>query len=106
MLRASSAVVILCLALGLGGAALVTTLTPPQYRADVMVFIGPQVPQADASAALDTEDLAKKSMNSYEELAASVKVAEDVVGRLRLEVTPEELAKRLGATSTADTVVL
>jgi capsular exopolysaccharide synthesis family protein len=105
-IRASWPVVILCLALGISCSALVTALLPREYQADVMVYISAQVTPTETAAALDSGELAKQRMSSYQELATSPKVAEDVVQKLGLGVTPEELSKRLSARATTDTVVM
>lgn len=106
VIHASWLVVILCLALGISCSALMTALLPREYQADVMVYISAQVTPAETAAALDSGELAKQRMSSYQELATSPKVAEDVVQKLQLGVTPEELSKRLSARATTDTVVL
>jgi capsular exopolysaccharide synthesis family protein len=107
LLRENALIVIVCLLIGLLGSALVTTLMPREYRANVMLYVSAQiVPGADASAVYQGGELASQRMKSYEQLAVSTRVTEETIQRLQLDMTPDELAGRITAVAPLDTVVL
>jgi non-specific protein-tyrosine kinase len=91
--------------LGIGGAAAVFFLRPPEYTATLTMYVSSQGGET-TSAAYQGAQLSQQRVTSYVELVSSRRVSEDVVGQLRLPVTPDELAKHVTATSTLDSVLI
>jgi capsular exopolysaccharide synthesis family protein len=94
------------LVLGLLVAAAVTVLTPRQYSAEVTVIVSAQAATDDPATAFDGEALSAQRVRTYIELMRSKRLASDVVDALGLDITPEELAGRITATTAPDTVLL
>ncbi len=105
VLREQWVVVLLALALGLAGAAAVHLLRPTEYTAKLTLYVSAQSGDT-ASTAYQGAQLSQQRVTSYVELVQSRRVAEDVVSRLQLPVTPETLAGRVTAASALDSVLI
>src|SRR4051812_38005338 len=87
------------------GAATVYLIKPPEYTAELTMYVSSQ--GADTTqAALQGAQLSQDRVASYTELLTSPRVTSDVIQRLGLSETPEELAKKMTASSKLDSVLL
>jgi capsular exopolysaccharide synthesis family protein len=93
------------LLLGTVGAVGVVVLSPPQYASSVTLFVSAGT-STDASAALDRNELSIQRMQTYAQLATSESIARDVVLSLELDMTADELVKKISASAEPDTVLL
>lgn len=97
--------VVVCLIVGVLAATAAVLLTPRQYAAEVTMIVTSQR-GTDPASATDVEALSAQRVRTYVELMRSRRLAADVVDSLGLELTPEELAERITATTVPDTVLL
>jgi capsular exopolysaccharide synthesis family protein len=105
VLREQWLVVLLAVALGLAGAAAVYLIRPTEYTAKLTLYVSAQTGDT-ASTAFQGAQLSQQRVTSYVELVQSRRVAEDVVARLQLPVTPEALAGHVTASSALDSVLI
>ena len=105
VLRDHWVVVFVTVVLAMGAAAAVWALRPVQYTASLTLYVSAQTadtPQTAYQGGL----LAQQRVKSYIELISSVRVSEQVVADLRLPLTPEQVAAKIDATSTPDSVLI
>lgn len=98
--------VLICLLLGLFGAATAVTLTPRQYTADVTLYVSLQGRAESSDAAYQASELAKQRVVSYAPLMSDDRITQAVVDKLKLPMTAAQLGKHLAVTAEPDTVVL
>ncbi len=105
VLREQWLVVFLAVVLGLAGATAVYFIKPREYTAQLTIYVSSQ--GADTTqAAFQGAQLSQDRVASYTELLTSARVTSDVIERLRLPETTDELAKMMTATSKVDSVLL
>lgn len=105
VLREQWVVVVLAVLFGLAGAAGVYFIKPPEYTAQLTMYVSSQ--GADTTqAAFQGAQLSQDRVASYTELLTSPRVTSDVISKLGLSETPDELAERMKATSKLDSVLL
>jgi succinoglycan biosynthesis transport protein ExoP len=105
VLREQWLVVLIAVVLGLGGAAAAHFVRPPEYTARLTMYVSSQGGDS-TSAAYQGAQLSQQRVTSYVELVTSLRVSEDVVRRLRLNESPEALARQITATSALDSVLI
>jgi capsular exopolysaccharide synthesis family protein len=93
-------------ALGATGAAGFAHLQTPQYQAQAQLFVSTRAEGSDLSQLTQGVSFSQQRVKSYVDLITSPRVMADVIARLRLRTTPEELAVRVSASSPLDTVLL
>jgi polysaccharide biosynthesis transport protein len=98
-------VVLIAVVLGIAGAVAAFFVRPPEYTAQLTMYVSSQGGDS-ASAAFQGAQLSQQRVTSYVELVSSRRVGEDVIRRLRLEETPEALARRITATSALESVLI
>src|SRR5689334_1483065 len=104
-LRQQWLVLLLAALLGVAGAAGAYAIKPPRYTAQLTMYVSSQ--GADTTqAAFQGAQLSQDRVASYTELLTSPRVTGDVINRLGLTETPDELAKKMTATSKLDSVLL
>ena len=104
-LREQWLVVVLAVLLGLAGAASVYFFKAREYTAQLTMYVSSQ--GADTTqAAFQGAQLSQDRVASYTELLTSPRVTSDVIDRLRLPESTDELAKKMTATSKLDSVLL
>lgn len=106
LLRERWRIVIGCLILGLIGAAAVTFFQPPSYSADVRMYVASTITPGSASDARELALLSEQRVRSYQELARSDRIGQEVVARLGLPLSPGDVRQKLSANAALDTVVL
>jgi capsular exopolysaccharide synthesis family protein len=105
VLREQWIVLLLAIVLGLAGAAAVYFIKPQQYTAQLTMYVSSQ--GADTTqAAFQGAQLSQDRVASYTELLTSPRVTSDVISQLGLAETPDELAKKMTASSKLDSVLL
>ena len=96
---------LLAVTLGLAAATGLHVLRPPEYTAKLTMYVSSQ--GADTTqAAFQGAQLSQDRVASYTELLTSPRVTSEVIARLRLPSTVDELAKNMTATSKLDSVLL
>lgn len=105
VLREQWLVVALAVVMGLGGAAAAFSPKPAEYTASVTLYVSSQGGDS-TSAAYQGAQLSQQRVTSYVELATSRRVTEGVVRRLGLEETPDQLGRRISASSALDSVLI
>jgi capsular exopolysaccharide synthesis family protein len=93
------------LLLGLLVAGAVSYLMPPRYLASVTVIVSAQ-PTTDPTATSDGQEISGQRMRTYVELMRSRRLAGDVIGELRLDITPEQLVERISVSTAPDSVLV
>jgi len=105
VLRDHWVAVLLTVALAMGAAAAVWALRPVQYTATLTLYVSAQTADT-AQTAYQGGLLSQQRVKSYIELIRSVRVSEQVVADLRLPLTAEQVAAKIDATSTPDSVLI
>lgn len=91
--------------LGIGGAIAVFVLRPVEYTAKLTMYVSTQ--GADTTqAAFQGAQLSQDRVASYTELLTGPRVTTDVIRKLNLSQTSDELARNMTATSKLDSVLL
>jgi receptor protein-tyrosine kinase len=80
-------------------------LAQPTYATSTRIFIATQS-ATDGQDAFAAAELAKSRVASYNDLIMSETLAARTVKRLRLQIEPRELAKKIGASAKTDSVVI
>jgi capsular exopolysaccharide synthesis family protein len=94
------------LLLGLLASVGVTALMPPKYSAAVTIFVSAQTPGGDLAAAVEGGDLSAQRIATYLEVLRSERVAAEVATRLGGGLTTREVADKITASTTPDTLFL
>lgn len=94
------------LLLGLIGAGVLTLTTPPQYSADVTLYVSAQSTGGDTTDAYQGNQLSEQKVQSYVQLFNTARISRDVIDRLDLKTSPGSLAGRIDASAEPDTVLL
>lgn len=98
-------VVFTAVVLGVGGSVLVFFVRPAEYTASLTMYVSSQ--GADTTqAAFQGAQLSQDRVASYTELLVGPRVTSDVIRKLELPETPDELADKMTATSKLDSVLL
>jgi capsular exopolysaccharide synthesis family protein len=105
VLRERWIVILLAVLLCVSGAVSIYFLTPRTYTARLTMYVSSQ--GADTTqAAFQGAQLSQDRVASYTELLTSYRVIGDVINRLSLPETPDELTKKVTASSKIDSVLL
>jgi capsular exopolysaccharide synthesis family protein len=105
VLRDRWRIVIVGALVGLAAAGAVAQLRPPQYTATI-TFMATAHTGNSTTDAYQGSLLSQQRVKSYVELLTSRGVGNEVVEILRLPDSPEDVAKKIKATSTLDTVLI
>ncbi|WP_338784563.1 polysaccharide biosynthesis tyrosine autokinase [Streptomyces sp. DG1A-41] len=96
--------VVVCVLLGLAAAVAVTALMPRTYTAKAQLFIA--TTDNDSANAYAGGLFTQQRVKSYTQIANSPAVLGGVIGRLDLNMTPEQLAKKISAQAPLDTTLV
>jgi capsular exopolysaccharide synthesis family protein len=99
-------VVLVCLLLGLAGAAAALAVIPREYSASVTLYVSLQGRADSSDAAYQASQLAKDRVVSYAPLMRDERITQAVVNQLKLPMTADQLASHLTVTIQPDTVVM
>jgi capsular exopolysaccharide synthesis family protein len=105
VLRERWIVIVTAVVLALGCAAGIWFLRPPEYTAALTMYVSAQTADT-TSTAYQGAQLSEQRVKSYVELVGSPRVCQEVVRNLRLAESPDELADRITAASSADSVLI
>jgi len=105
VLRERWVLVVLTVALAMGASAAVWALRPVQYTATLTLYVSAQTADTTQTA-YQGGLLSQQRVKPYIELIRSVRVSEQVVADLRLPLTPEQVAAKIDATSSPDSVLI
>ncbi|HWH30508.1 MAG TPA: polysaccharide biosynthesis tyrosine autokinase [Mycobacteriales bacterium] len=106
LLRVRRTLILTCLLLGLGSAAVATLAATPVYEARTTLFVAAAGDVAGASAAQAGNLFTQQRVKSYAEIVPSPRVTSPVVDSLGLALTPEQLAGKIEASAPLDSVLL
>ncbi|WP_433783396.1 polysaccharide biosynthesis tyrosine autokinase [Actinomycetospora sp. CA-101289] len=106
VLREQKLVIASLVIAGLVVAGLVTIFSSPQYAARFTVYVSTPVPPGNSYDAFQGEQLSQDKVKSYVQLLSSPRVTRDVVDRLDLDTTPDELAAHITASAEPQTVLI
>jgi polysaccharide biosynthesis transport protein len=90
------------LALGIG----LILLSPTTYQAEARVFVSLRGAASDSSGAYQGNLFSQDRVKSYAEVLTLPAVTGPVIAQTKIDLTPEELGKRISATVPTGTVVL
>lgn len=97
----------LLLLLGIGASVALTLLATPVYRAETQVFVSLRdTGSGTTSNAYQGNLFSQERVKSYAKIADSPAVTSAVVEKLKLPVTPNELARSITASVPTDTVLV
>jgi len=99
-------IVLICLLLGLFGAAAALAVIPRMYSANATLYVSLQGRADNSDSAYQANQLAKDRVVSYAALMRDERVTQAVVTQLKLPMTAEQLASHLTVTIQPDTVVM
>jgi polysaccharide biosynthesis transport protein len=105
VLRERWLVILTAIVLGLGGAVGTWFLRPPEYTAALTMYVSAQTADT-TSTAYQGAQLSEQRVKSYVELVGSPRVCQEVVQNLRLAESPDDLAERITAASSIDSVLI
>ena len=102
-------VIVLCVLIGAGAAALVTFRTTPQYASTVRLFVS--TPGTDATNAANAQAyqgglFSQQRVTSYADLIKGSSVAGRVIDKLKLNMSPTTLVDQISAVATPESVIL
>lgn len=106
ILRKSWILVLSTTLLLLGGAAIWTLTSTPQYQADTRLFVSVRTGEASAVDLTQGSNFAQQAVKSYVSVVGSSIVLDEVISELGLSVTSEELSEQIDAESPANTVLI
>jgi len=105
VLREHWVLVLLTVALAMGASAAMWALRPVQYTATLTLYVSAQTADT-AQTAYQAGLLSQQRVKSYIELIRNVRISEQVAADLRLPLTPEQVAAKIDATSSPDSVLI
>ena len=105
VLREQWVVVVIAAVLAVIAAGTVAFLRPPEYTANLTMYVSAQTAD-DADGAYQGSLLSQQRVTSYVELVSSTRVSGEVIRRLDLPQTPEQLAGQITASSAPDSVLI
>lgn len=97
-------VIVACTLLGLLGGLARYTLSPKAYAADVQFYVSTPVPEGGSAQSVG--QFATGRMTSYVELLSSQELGSRVAKAANVELTGSQVAKRITADTTVDSVLL
>lgn len=106
ILREQWLVVLIAILVGLGGAVAAFVSIPKEYTAKITMYVSSQQGGDSPGAAYEGAQLSQQRVTSYVELVGNERLAEDVVSRLRLSDSPDELAGKIFAESAPGSVLI
>ena len=98
-------IVFLAVLAGIGISGAIYVVQPPEYTASLQMYVSAQ-PTQDPQLAFQGAQLSGERVKSYTKLGTSQRVADEVVRRLRLPVTGQDLASHILTSSEVDEVVI
>ncbi|MBW0091340.1 polysaccharide biosynthesis tyrosine autokinase [Pseudonocardia sp. KRD-184] len=104
-LRERWLIVVISVLVATAAAAAASLIRPADYTAGISMYVFSQGSDS-ASAAYQAAQLSEQRVTSYVELVGSRRVSEDVIARLGLNIEPEELASRITASSSVNSVLI
>lgn len=96
--------IVSCLVVAVGVAALVTFRATPLYASTTQLFIS--TPGSDTAQAYQGGLFSQQRVTSYADLVTSRQVASDVLDEVESDLTPTELAEKVTASAVPETVIL
>lgn len=106
ILRKSWALVLVVSCLVVGGAAVWSLATAPQYEANTQLFVSVRTGEASAGELTQGSNFAQQAVTSYISVVDSALVLDEVIAELDLPMTSDELAEQITADSPVNTVLL
>lgn len=105
LLRTRWVIVCVTLAIAVLGAAAVSLLTTPLYQASTRLFVSTTA-GASASEAYSGNLFSQERVKSYTKLLTGETLAQRTVNKLQLDMSADELRKKVKATPPTDTVLI
>lgn len=105
VLREQWLIVVSAVVVALVAAGAVWFLRPPEYTAQFTMYVSAQAADT-AETAFQGAQLSQQRVTSYVELVSSTRVSREVIEKLGLTGTPEEVAQQITASSTLDSVLI
>ncbi len=106
VLRSRWRVVVACLVLGVVLGAAFSFLVPSQYSSKVVIFVSARSATGDLAAAVEGNDLSTQRITTYVELMRSDKIAGEVAAAFPGELSSQDVADKITATTVPETVLL
>lgn len=97
-------IILLCAALGVGAAALVTLRATPQYASSVTWFVS--TPTGNGTSALAADQFATRRITSYVGLLGSDVTAQAVIDKTGVDLDTSQVASRISGDADLNTVLL
>jgi len=91
---------------GLSLGLFITVISKPLYSATSTIFVSTPAAVLDVSALAQGSNFTQQRVKSYAQLISAEGTLAPVIELLKLETTPEKLAKRIRATVPIDTVII
>ncbi|MCC3280178.1 hypothetical protein LJ754_13575 [Arthrobacter sp. zg-Y40] len=97
-------VVLLCLALGLGGGMIVTALVQPLYQSTVTFYV--VAPSTERQSALQSDELVRGRITAYAALLTSEQFIDRIVSASSVDLDAEVVKKSITGIGDPDTLTL
>ncbi len=95
-----------CTILGLVASILMTFAATPMYKSESQVFVSTPVTSLDIAALATGSSFSQQRVKSYAQIVNSPLTLGAVIANLRLDMSAEELSKRVSASAPLDTVLI
>ena len=92
--------------LGLILSAIITFTTTPIYQAKAQLFVSTPASALDISALATGGSFTQQRVKSYAQIIANPLTLKPVIKDLKLDTTPDQLAKMISANAPLDTVLI
>ncbi len=106
VLRRQWLVIVLCVLIGTAAAALVVVRTTPQYASKVRLFVSTPTSDAANAQAYQGGLFSQQRVTSYADLIKGSTIAEKVIDKLDLDVSPTTLVNQINAVAAPESVIL
>ena len=106
VLRRQWLLIVVCVLVGTGAAAFVVFRTTPQYASTVRLFVS--TPTSDSANAQSYQGglFSQQRVTSYADLIKGSSVAEKVIDKLQLDVSPTAMVDKISAVAAPESVIL
>jgi succinoglycan biosynthesis transport protein ExoP len=99
-------VISICTFLGLLSATVITFSTTPLYQSEAQLFVSTPASALDISTLATGGSFSQQRVKSYAQIINSPVTLRPVIEKLKLDLTPEELAQKISASAPLDTVLI
>ncbi|CAB5241219.1 unannotated protein [freshwater metagenome] len=106
LIRRNLGLILVFVILGVGTSTIVTFLQTPMYEAEVQLFVSTPASSVDISALAQGSSFSQQRVKSYAQIINGPQTLNSVISQLKLDISAQELAKKVKASAPLDTVLI